>query len=182
MNVTNYKRFKRVFASAVFSLCLLLSFSANVLAQQLDAVTPPKAAPSTPFYSHERGEVTLGDYKGDVIVVNFWATWCAPCVHEMPALHQFYSRHKENGLKVLIISEDFGGFDVILPFLGQRDLPLFEALHDKRNALIKDMGLGSALPASVLIDKKGNIVASGLGIIDWESDALNAKITELLAE
>ena len=67
---------------------------------------PTKQAPlEVPFFSHEKGEVTLADYKGKVAIVHFWATCCVPCVKEMPELHAFQEKYKDLGVEVLALSQ-----------------------------------------------------------------------------
>src|SRR3546814_4858183 len=83
---------------------------------------PPVPAPSVPFQTLDGAATAFADFRGQVLLVNFWATWCVPCVQEMPALERLHLALADGGLAVLAISQDRGGEAVVDPFLARLDL------------------------------------------------------------
>ena len=93
---------------------------------------PPRPVRQVPFVEGADTARTIADYRGRAVVLNFWATWCAPCVREMPSLDRLQAEVSGEGIEVLTLSEDRGGAPVIKRFyekLGIRNLPV---LVDKR--------------------------------------------------
>src|SRR3546814_2900874 len=79
-------------------------------------------SPSVPFQTLDGAATAFADFRGQVLLVNFWATWCVPCVQEMPALERLHLALADGGLAVLAISQDRGGEAVVDPFLARLDL------------------------------------------------------------
>jgi thiol-disulfide isomerase/thioredoxin len=128
---------------------------------------PPRPAPALAFTDRDGRPLALADFRGQWLLVNFWATWCAPCVREMPSLAQLQARLGDR-LKVLAISEDRGGATVVEPFLEKL------ALHDLAIYLDPKAGAQSAmslrgLPTSLLIDREGRIRGALEGAAEWDS-------------
>jgi len=88
---------------------------------------PPVPAPSAEFQALHGDGVSLADFRGRVVLVNFWATWCAPCVQEMPSLERLHTAVADEGFSVLAVSQDRGRSSVVAPFLARMDL---QQLHD----------------------------------------------------
>jgi len=108
------------------------------------------------------GEDLLG---GKVVLVNFWATWCAPCARELPALQAVYGRHKDDGFTIVgIVSGDRATDDAVVAFASGRqvDYPLVRGGPD----LERRFEAGDALPTSLLYDRHGHLVKRWLGAID----------------
>lgn len=122
---------------------------------------------------------TLADYKGEVLLVNLWATWCGPCVIEMPSIQRLYDRYRDKGLKVVAVAVDDPGYEQrVLDFVSERKLT-FEILHEgtgKIEALFQTQGI----PATFLIGKDGRIRKLSLGADDWDSPANRAVVAQLL--
>ena len=100
-------------------------------------------------------DVTLDNYQGKYLLINFWATWCGPCKVEMPSLESLYQRFKSDKFDVLAISNDMFGATVVKPFMEAHNLTFPVAL-DQQLTVSHQYGIVS-LPTTVLIDPKGNI-------------------------
>jgi len=131
---------------------------------------PPVPAPSAAFQTLDGDAASLGDFKGKVVLVNFWATWCAPCVAEMPALERLHQALVDEGFAVLAISEDRGGAATVNPFLARLDLQFLPVYLDPKAALGRAFAL-KGLPTSFLIGRDGNVIAGLVGPAEWDSPA-----------
>ena len=137
-------------------------------AQDFSLLTPPVPAPLEAFQDLAGAPVHLADFKGGVVLLNFWATWCAPCIHEMPALDRLQSILAGEGLKVLAVSIDRGGDKVVPAFaekLGLKNLALY---LDPKSKLARAFGI-AGLPMTFLIDKEGQVVRVLSGPAEWDS-------------
>ena len=144
---------------------------------------PPVPAPSVAFETLDGVSLTLAEFKGEVVLVNFWATWCAPCVREMPALERLHQALKDEGFLVMAVSEDLGGAAKVAPFLdrlGLKELPIFlDQSGERRGALAQAFGL-NGLPATFLIDREGGVIAGLTGPAEWDSPEAMAFIRHYL--
>jgi peroxiredoxin len=123
---------------------------------------------------------TLADYRGEVLLLNVWATWCVPCVQEMPTFQKLYEAHADSGLAVVAVSiDDPGAEDLIREFRKQYGLT-FEILHDPTTAIM-DLLPHFAVPQTLVIDRRGRVRASRYGD-DWFSPANRDLVRRLLAE
>lgn len=129
---------------------------------------PPVPAPSTAFQSLEGAPVSLADFRGKVVVLNFWATWCAPCVREMPNLERLHLALAEEGLAVLAVSNDRGGAAVVNPFLARLDLQHLPIYLDPKGALAQAFAL-KGLPTTFILGRDGRVLAGRIGPAEWDS-------------
>jgi peroxiredoxin len=145
----------------------------------LDLIKPVRVQPAKDFVtpSPDGKPVRFADYRGKVIFLNFWATWCPPCREEMPAMERLYQRYKAQGLVVLAISVD-SDLVVVPPFVKENKLT-FPIGHDPKMALAERYGV-RALPSSFLINKKGNLAALAIGPRAWDTKPSYAVIEQLL--
>lgn len=130
---------------------------------------PPKPVPDNEIKDMHGQTVTLPQFQGKVLVVNFWATWCAPCKRELPSLDRLQERVGTDDLAVLAISIDRRGVDKVQPYLDQVPLPHLSVLLDKKNKLGRGMGT-FGLPTTVLVDQRGHEVGRLIGPAEWDSD------------
>lgn len=157
---------------------LILSFAS--LARIPKAATPASARKQAPDFSLRDANgmpIRLADFKGRVVVLDFWATWCHGCKLEIPWFMEFEDRYGQKGLSVIGVSMDDDGWKVVKPFIAAKKMNYTVVIGD--DALAKQYGLGP-MPMTVLIDRNGRIADSHSGVVDkakWESE-----IRSLLAE
>jgi len=120
----------------------------------------------------------LSDFKGRVVFLNFWATWCLPCKEEMPSMERLYRRYKERGLTILAVSVDAGGSAPVAAFVKELRLT-FPIGLDPRLEVAGRYKIW-ALPSSFLIDRQGNTAAIVNGPRNWDGPAAHAVIEILL--
>jgi peroxiredoxin len=109
--------------------------------------------------------VSLSDYRGQVVLLNIWATWCAPCVEEMPSLEKLHQELKDEEFVILAGSIDESGAAVVRPFMKKHKLN-FPALIDSAG-ILKDLYQTTGVPESFVIDKQGRILEEVIGPRDW---------------
>ena len=124
-------------------------------------------APNFQLYDLGGNTVTLSEYRGSIVFINFWATWCGPCRVEMPAMEALYKAFERKDFEILAISTDQQGVAVTRPFRNQLGLT-FPILHDSDYRVGLAYGARS-LPMSFLVDRKGVIIHRIFGARDWES-------------
>jgi thiol-disulfide isomerase/thioredoxin len=128
----------------------------------------PEKAPNVPFFDAVGKKYTLADFRGKVVLVNIWATWCPACIVEMPLLDRLQARLGGKDFMVLTISQDGGGAAVVKRFLDKRKLVNLPVFIDK------DRKLGMAfkqdlLPTSMLLDARGRELGRIIGPAEWDS-------------
>ena len=134
----------------------------------------------TTFQAPDGSTVRLHDFTGKPLLVNIWATWCAPCIVEMPMLDKLAAREKER-LKVLVVSQDIQGTEKVLPFFERGDFQQLEPYVDPENGL--SFGFGSGLmPTTVLYDAQGKEVWRVIGAMHWDGAKAAALLEDTLAE
>jgi peroxiredoxin len=109
--------------------------------------------------------ISLSDFKGNVVLVNVWATWCPPCVYEMPSMEKLYQQFKKEKLKILAVSVDTSGAGAVAPFMKNHNLT-FQALIDPAGTILTTYGVNS-IPQSFIVDKQGHLIKKIIGPIDW---------------
>lgn len=121
-------------------------------------------------------------YKGQVTLVNIWATWCVPCKTEMPAMQEAFARFKDQGFKVVAVSIDEGSEAPVKEFTQVMGLT-FDVWHDRLSGQGGDIQLlyqTTGVPESFLLDKDGLIVKRVIGAYDWSSPASTRLIARTL--
>lgn len=146
---------------------------------------------STLIDSDERVEVAYNDWKlrsdnntiidfqstkGEVVFVNFWATWCPPCIAEMPSLQALYDDYKDK-VNFLFVTND--SFDVVKSFKAKENytFEVFNPLNNNPEELKT-----KSIPRTFIINKKGEIVVDESGAVDWNSDNVRSQLDQLLKE
>jgi thiol-disulfide isomerase/thioredoxin len=141
----------------------------------------PVAVPATTFISSDAPALTLGNFAGRVLVVNFWATWCEPCIREMPTLDALQAELGGDGFAVVAINQDRGGLDVARKFFAEHGWKNLTIYADTALAFAKDAKL-RGLPTSLVVDREGREVARLEGTIAWNSPEVVAMLRKLMAE
>ena len=124
-------------------------------------------APEISFSDAEGNRLTLADFDGRVVLLNLWATWCAPCVHEMPTLDRLQARLGGDRFEVVALSIDRGGADDVLPFFAAHGLDHLNVYLDTAGAAPSAFDV-IGLPTTVLIDADGRLVGQYTGAADWD--------------
>jgi len=143
-------------------------------------LSPPRPAPLFSFRTRDGHWRSLGDFRGKFVLVNLWATWCGPCVHEMPSLDRAQQKLGDR-LSVLAIAEDKNGESAVGPFLAARPRLRFTVLLDSSNDGWRAFDV-HGIPTSILIDRSGRVVASLVGAVDWDSPHVIAELERYIAQ
>jgi thiol-disulfide isomerase/thioredoxin len=140
---------------------------------------PPASVPGLRFTTADGTARSLADYAGKGVVLNFWATWCVPCVSEMPALDSLARAVAQEGIVVLPVSLDRTGAAAVGPFYaahGIRDLPVLLDPHSDTMTALKLDGI----PTTLVIDRHGREVSRVQGPVQWDSDRAAAVLGGLV--
>jgi len=143
--------------------------------EKFEPAAVPTPAPDTIFTAEDSTKRTLADFRGKIVLLNFWATWCGPCVREMPSLERLHKTLAGNDFTVLALSEDREGWAKITPFrkeIGLTILPLYHDVSSKMMFTAKTPGL----PTTILIGRGGKELGRLTGLAEWDSDEAVALI------
>jgi peroxiredoxin len=164
------------------TLGLLLLGEAAIAAKDLFeamglAKLPEKAAPDFTLPNVDEQQVSLRQYRGKVVFLNFWATWCIPCREEMPGLEQLHQTFQQQDLVILAINLKEGA-EQVKTFFQKRTLS-FPALLDQNGAVFRDYSV-AGMPTTYLIGRNGNLLARGVGGRDWTRAEAQELIRDLV--
>ena len=175
-------------ASGTLAVALLLALPTQAVAAdsaktkvtfgQFIPATPPQPAPEVAFTDAQGNPASLADFRGKPAVVNLWATWCEPCLREMPSLQRLQAK-LDGRLVVAAISEDRRGAEVVTPFVAKLGLDKIAVYLDPKNAVGRAFGV-RGLPTSIVLDREGREVGRVEGAAEWDSEKMLALIEPLL--
>ena len=164
----------RTLAAALLTAAVLVCSCSNterVRTAAPKAVGNRKPAPPFTLKDSEGKTVSLEDYKGKVVLLNFWATWCGPCKIEIPWFVAFEQKYKEKGFSVVGVSMDEEGWNTVKPFLAEEKINYRVLLgNDSVGTLY---GGVDSLPTTFVIDREGQIAATHIGLVsksDYENE------------
>ena len=135
---------------------------------QFTLQTPPRPAPVGEFQDADGNSVSLLDFGGKVVLLNIWATWCVPCVAEMPALDRLQGELGDEGLVVVAVSVDLQGAAVVRPFYQKLEIKNLGIYLDPKSEYTRLLG-ADAVPSTLLFNRKGLFVGKLIGNAAWDS-------------
>jgi thiol-disulfide isomerase/thioredoxin len=141
----------------------------------------PRPVSQVPFTDRAGAEHRLGDWRGKVLVVNFWATWCAPCRKEMPMLDALQAEFGGDRFAVLTVATGRNALPAIDRFFAETGVQHLPVLLDPRSALARDAAV-LGLPATLVIDAEGHEIGRMVGEADWAGASARALVSALLAD
>lgn len=171
----------------VFLVCIISIVAVVIFLQWKDSFFHPSnnsrpkpgfPAPTFTFPGLDGKNVSLADYKGKVVFLNIWATWCPPCREEMPSMEKLHEQLKDEDFEILAVSIDASGSKDIAPFMKQHQLT-FPVLLDTAGTIQKLYGT-TGVPESFIIDKTGSIEKVIIGPIDWSTPEVVGYFRNLL--
>ena len=134
-----------------------------------------KTAPDFTLDDAQGAAIRLSDYKGKVVLLDFWATWCHGCKTEIPWYMEFQNKYKDKGLSVIGVSMDDDGWKSVKPFIEANKMNYEVVIGNESLAKLYAV---DALPVTLLIDREGNIAVSHAGMVD--KSAFENEIRDLL--
>jgi peroxiredoxin len=167
---TRITRSARAFVGAVLAACAILPAS---------AIAPATTAPDFTLRSVSGPNLRMQEQRGRVVLVNFWATWCAPCRKEMPHLNRLYEKYRASGFVLLGVNvdDDTSKAAAVAEQLGLKFPVLLDS--EKKASKLYDL---NAMPSTVLVDRDGRVRYVHRGYLDGYEDTYDKQIREMLKE
>lgn len=135
---------------------------------KLDISNRGVGAPPMPFLAPDGTPATLAAFRGKPLLVNLWATWCAPCVAEMPTLDRLAAREKDR-LQLIAVSQDMAGKRVVDPYFAKANFTMLKPYLDKENVLMLALR-SETLPTTVFYDAEGKEQWRVVGAMEWDGE------------
>ena len=178
-----YKRNSKIISTVIFILAILMLHSTAFSMGSRGGLIPVGTVSHAPGFTLpdlEGRMISLEDFKGKVVIVSIWATWCAPCRAEAPYLEKLYQTFKGDDFILLAISIDEDGKRSIVPFMERKKLS-FPVLLDPEKNIMELFG-AEMIPESFIIKKDGTIASKVEGAYDWSSKEMIKYIHDLINE
>lgn len=166
--------------SGIFSCNSNKSESENQQAEETstqEQVTTPAAAPGVVFRDLKGADVALASLKDKVVFMNFWATWCGPCRHEMPSLQALYEKHKSNPNVAFLVVEIDNKPDLASQYVNENKFTF--PIYSPASEIPSDF-LGQSIPTTVILDKAGQIAFRREGTTDFMSNDFTKLFEDIL--
>jgi peroxiredoxin len=143
--------------------------------KELDLIRPSRAKLAEDFTLATPGGGTfkLSEHRGKVVMINFWATWCPPCLEEMPAMERLYRQQKDAGFTLVAVSVDTD-LKKVTPFVAEHKLTFAIGLDPKMD--LANAYAVRALPSSFLVGRDGSLTALAIGPRHWDNDAAHSVV------
>jgi peroxiredoxin len=165
---------------AIFGFVFSQKMSAGQATQKIAPLRESAPVPNFTFPNLEGQEVSLSDFKGKVVFINIWATWCPTCVDEMASMQQLYEKFKGKDFEILSVSIDALGEQVVAPFMQKYQLT-FPTLLDPMGK-IKKLYATTGVPESFIVDKNGNLALKIIGPQNWMAKEVVAYFENLIKQ
>jgi thiol-disulfide isomerase/thioredoxin len=168
------------------ALALLLAVTAAAAAEpdvkpgEFIPASPPQPAPEVSFTDLSGNGVAIADFKRKLVLLNLWATWCQPCLKEMPSLVKLQQK-SEDKLIVAAVSEDRQGREVVEPFVAKHGFDKLKVYLDPKSAVGHAFSV-RGLPTTLVIDPGGKVVGRVEGAAEWDSDKMAKVLQPFLPE
>ena len=148
---------------------------------KLELKEPRAAIPAFPFRNLDGSDASYDAFKGKVVLINFWATWCIPCVKEMPSLNKLAGTIGKDKFAVMALSLDGPTRAKVAPFIRDKELTALDVFLDDKRAAYGKLDI-LVLPTSILVDKRGREVGRLAGDAEWDTPEAVALIRHLVDE
>lgn len=170
-----------IVGSIVLILGTVLFAATRFLGDELFPVTVGSTSPDFQAVALDGAPVTMADYRGEWVLLNIWATWCAPCRTEMPSIQRLHERFVGSGLRVVAISVDAPGATAAIRSFREELGLTFDIVHDATNTVQKAYQ-STGVPETFLIDPQGTIRKKVIGDTDWFSPANQTLVAALIGD
>ena len=169
-----------IFASAVTASAGAIDDARTGDMKKLIVHSEPKRVKLVEVGDFDGSAMTFDDFRGDLLVVNFWATWCPPCLEEMPSLDRLQAKTEKLGVKVLAVAVGRNPKPAVERFLSQAGIENLSIFFDPVQSMAVEMRV-LGLPVTVILDREGNEIARLTGAAEWDSESA-VEVVTLLAE
>ncbi len=167
-------------ATALLSILIMAINKVDLKPFEVEYPAEAFIAPNFDLPTISGGKISLKDYRGKVVFINFWATWCATCEVEMPSMQKVYNEFKDKGLEMLTISVDKDQ-SKIKPFMEKHKLT-FPVLLDPEESIAKKTYKTTGVPETFIVNKAGIIVHKAIGPRDWATEEAIAAFAQLVEQ
>ncbi len=137
--------------------------------QEFQLAPSTRARPTVTWKNANGGKISLADFDGKVVMVNFWASWCAPCIRELPSIDRLQARLGSDKFSVAAISIDRGGKPVARRMLNRLKLKNLTLYTDRDSTTARSLGVRN-MPTTIVYDQKGREVGKLVGGAEWDSN------------
>ncbi|WP_291855392.1 TlpA disulfide reductase family protein [Bradyrhizobium sp.] len=172
------------YRAVIISLFLVLQVASSSclaqapLPQGFEAVGEGTPAPRTKFFDENNLPMSIEAFKGKIVVLNLWATWCAPCIKEMPSLERLAAQMSTGQFAFVAVSQDKGGIAIAKPFLDRLGIRGLAIYTDPVGRLPREYG-GRGMPTTFIIGKSGNLISRLEGSADWDAKEIASYLQSL---
>ncbi len=164
----NNQIIKKIIFIIFFSICIsFLVNSTNANENFLNPKLGEAKLPESSLFNHEKVEININDFKSKNIILNFWASWCAPCLEELPSLSSLAKEVKKNDIIIILVNLDKSKKTNLTKFLNGVDINYVNLLYDPEAKWAKKLNI-SGLPTTLLINKVQNKYYTHLGPLNWD--------------
>ena len=143
---------------------------------------PPIPIPDIPLLGLRGQSIKLSSNTKQLLMINFWATWCTPCIRELPSIIRLKNKINNQRFDVLLVSVDLGGANVYGPFLKKRGFDILNSAGDSQRTLMSAVTKSTGIPVTILINADSKVIGSFIGPAEWDSAAALELISYFLSQ